>query len=306
MEALNAALAWLEKNAGSLQLLGPAVAAVAFAGWTVFRYFEDRKQARAASTPALEPFAQTGPVGAILEMFAQSIQQQEKKLRDEIRREQPGSERFSELERKLAAVEFESAQRKARLDQLEQRLAELKQELVPQDLDANLFPPALDVRAFVRGQELVVNYHPTRAEWIGAVVGYTILIAFFFLGPLLGQNRGLALMLLVPAVWFAYHRCRRGWFVKFDLRKQAIKISSPTSYQTTSVIAPIRLVTRQIGAAWEAEAQCAPAVGLVRSSRRSSEAEANAELLPFVAALNWEMGVPILAHGFFTKAKSRS
>lgn len=249
-------LTWLKANKDALEALALIVGGL----WAVFVFVIDRKSRKTSG-------AQPAAPDRSIQIYGLNLDDLEAQLR---------------LKRSDAET---------RIAELKKLVDELSEGLVPPQLDENLFPKNLRVRSFIRGREIVINCvwtTPLRVTW----PLFTLLFwgGCTFMASSMIRLPAIVGVVLGIAVWVFM---LRKYYVRFNFQTKRATVITPASYQWFIPI-PVMVETKFSNGAWIAGAKYA-SVTLVQSEPHQSEADARDELWPFVKALNWEMGLPLLS-----------
>lgn len=294
MELLN----WLKENNEALTLIGGAITVVVGAGWAVFTFVDDKRKSKKG-----DQVQYIYNYGIPLEQYEARMRQREAQIRDEIKDAAPGSSRVGELEREKESLQIELAEKRQKFDDVFKQLEQLKLDLMPPELDWSVFPKEMKVLDFSKGNFLKVRYRTTFQEVIAMII-FMIIWSSGFFGILFYKGFGLPIWFVVPIILaFFFWRIRR-WYIKWDFIKQQVTLVNPGSYHLNTTAFPVKIGSIQKGEKWIAECKYGK-LTIATSSERLNEAEARAELLPFVGSINWEMGIPVLSDEMFKKNKAR-
>jgi len=195
---------------------------------------------------------------------------------------------------RLADLQAEYDAQKVQLNEARVALAEITREVVPTALEANMFPPGLIVKSFVKGEHLKLSVTGTTLVERGIVA----LFGLVWTGGVSSMLLGLKLPIYVVVAafltvyWFLFLRPQT---INFDFRKRKITIAGKGGIawlESQPVV--IETVNGKVGGA--AILKLGPRRIVRFPEERSSEAAA-AKVEEFVRALNWQMGVPTLTGG---------
>lgn len=292
-------LDWIGEHQSVLGFIGGGIAAVVTAAWTVYKHWDAKKEAAKGHEAAALKNAQTVQIfGIPFDQFESALKRREDELRAELR-SASGAARVEEIERTLADLKTEAVSKQQKIEMLNQLLDEMKADLVPKELDTDVFPVSLRVRSFIRGRELTVHVMASRRERIGRSV-----FGILWTGGLTIAAIAVGLPTLVGVLIFAgvFYLFFTRYYVRFNLQKQTVDIVAPGAVVWGRTPNPVKVDGVQTAAGWRGEVR---AEGLVIATMepKPSEQEARAGLLPFARALNWDMGIPIISTEWLRKKK---
>jgi hypothetical protein len=290
---------WIEKYQSVLGFIGGGIAAVVTAAWTVYKYWDAKKEAAKDKKAAALTTAQTVQIiGIPFDQFESALKRREDELRAELR-SASGAARVEEIERTLADLKTEAVRKQQKIEMLNQLLDEMKADLVPKELDTDVFPGTLRVRSFIKGRELTVHVMASRREriirsvfgiiWTGGITIAAIAV-------------GLPKLLGIPLFAGVFYLFFTRYYIRFNMQKQTVDIVAPGGAVWGRTPNPVKVEGVQTAAGWRGEVR---AEGLVIATiePKPSEHEARAGLLPFARALNWDMGIPIISTDWLRKKK---
>jgi hypothetical protein len=157
---------WISEHQAVLGFIGGGIAAVATAVWAVYKHWDAKKEAARDKEAAALKNAQTVQIfGIPFDQFESALKRREDELRAELR-SASGAARVEEIERTLADLKTEAASKQQKIEMLNQLLDEMKADLVPKELDTDVFPVSLRVRSFIKGRELTVHVLASRSARI--------------------------------------------------------------------------------------------------------------------------------------------
>src|SRR5262245_34120703 len=290
---------WISEHQSVLGFIGGGIAAVAIAVWTVYKHWDAKKEAAKDKEAAALKNAQTVQIfGIPFDQFESALKRREDELRAELR-SASGTARVEEIERALAELKTEAASKQQKIEMLNQLLDEMRADLVPKELDTDVFPVSLRVRTFIKGRELTVHVMPSRSQRIFASVFgifWTGLITSVAIGVGLPWPAGIPFFDGVLYLFFI------GYSVRLNIQKQTVDIVAPGCFIWGRTPNPIKVDGVQTAAGWRAEVR-AEGLVIATTEPKPSEQEARAGLLPFARALNWDMGIPIISTDWLRKKK---
>jgi hypothetical protein len=291
MSYLNSLLKYLSANKEGIAILLTIFTAICGGVWAVYTRYSDRKKKESSTTQPTVTQVQLGisqaDLAAIFEQQRSSIERMlsatpkaEEAKRSELER------RLAESQSKLENLQSEYQSYKQRLEQALATLNELRGQLIPTHVDDSIFPKGLKVRSFVKGDHLKLTM--SGIPWTGRIfaAGFGLFFTYEMWADL--HNR-IPLLLFVVFVWFAFFRTPT---IKFNFKKRRVTFAGFGGISVTGAY-PVLIETKRKADGWEASLKFGSQVFGSFGSYPTAET-AVAAVGPFVRALNWEMGLPIL------------
>lgn len=297
------AMNWINQNHEAIAIILTAITAFWAIVWAIYTRSSDaKKPPKADVSPSV-----VNNYGISLGEFQDAIARKEKEIREELTRGGGiDTARRLQLEQQLTDarerqqnIETEYADYKSRMAETIESLRRLQQEIIPSHVNSTIFPAGLAVADFIEGQKLKLRFTgiPIAARAFTGMFGLV-----WCTGCAFGTHQifGLPWVVIVPLfcalLWFAFGRTPT---ITFNLVKRTVVFAGGGGIAKSDAM-PIMIKAKRQTNGFAPELWFGARRFAVLPPEQTEDI-ATRKALPFVRALNWDMGVPILTGLDFRK-----